>query len=47
MAPLRARPPCGGLGWSVGAGLAVAVLIADHRDKVWRCTECRAIVPRG
>ena len=36
------------LGWVGGPILCiVAVLIADHRDRVWRCTECRAIVPKG
>ena len=36
------------LGWLVGPLLCfVAILSVSHRDKVWRCTDCRTIVPRG
>lgn len=36
------------IGWVAGALLCIfAILIPFHSDRVWRCTDCRAIVPRG
>ena len=36
------------LGWLVGPILClVAILSVGHHSKVWRCSECRAILPRG